>query len=79
MKIDRNDPAHSIPASGGYDVWGGIPLRLEIASRILAGALANPEFTQDFNRKSDDEIAKRILSAADALIEAHNQTYQEKK
>ena len=71
MKVDKNAPIFKhIPEIAGSQ-YSNLPIRLEIASRILAGMWARPV----------DQIClypEKALAAADALIEAHNKTCEDK-
>jgi hypothetical protein len=86
MKVDKNQPLDARATNTRFDgdmsgevivVSGGsIPLRLEIAARLLAGAMADPNYEPD---ETNVRIAtRRILRLADILIEAHNETCHEK-
>lgn len=68
MKVDKNKPISE-------DAWGesNIPIRLEIASRILAGM-----FAQDRSMHEVAVMALNALEYADALIQAHNETCEER-
>lgn len=59
-KIERNTPLSSSTI---------IPIRLEIASKLLAGMCANPTTTT-----ITDLLVKGALDTADSLIETHNKT-----
>jgi len=72
MKVDKNQRVHA--SNSGYSQLGGMPLRLEIASKLLAGGLANAAVSDVFNRMQDKVIALRALQLADILIAAHNET-----
>jgi hypothetical protein len=69
MKVDKNSPLTSEHTPFGCPapvVRSNMPLRLEIAARILAGFGSQIRFD-----KMDCEVA---LASADALIDAHNAT-----
>lgn len=82
MKVDRNQnvcayqqnyieypPEHEFGVSQVQTI-GGIPLRLELAARFMAGELGRDDCTvSDFVKSS-----RWNLQLADALIEAHNAT-----
>lgn len=54
---------------------GGIPLRLEIAARILAGSMHGDMITlSDCSRQVAKNCVEYALDWADALIDAHNAT-----
>lgn len=65
-KVDRNQS--TIPVVTQRHPKGGIPLRLEIASMLLAGAISRPNFQINNNRCIE------LFLIADALIAAHNET-----
>lgn len=91
MKVDRNQPIHQqIESFEGYEtsdhdfpfttkLGGGIPLRLEIASRLIpmiAGFVADG---LDHGAVGRHDCTLEALRWADALIEKHNNTCEEKK
>jgi hypothetical protein len=67
MKVDKNRILFS-----GDSSWSNIPLRLEIAARLLAGAV-----NSDFGVSQGD--IREALQAADLLIEEHNKTCDKKE
>ena len=68
MKINPNDPAYPNPGVPGvYQDYPGIPIRLEIAARVMAGFAADPNVTS-----GPDLLASAALTWADALIAAYN-------
>lgn len=74
MKINPGDPAYPVvlaPHEGRYGVKQsyerGIPIRLEIAARVMAGFAADPNVTN-----GPDLLASAALTWADALIAAYN-------
>lgn len=74
MKIDKNSSAFPFVYKDKYGddiAYTGIPLRLEIASRIMAAVYSNP--SSDMN-PSLRNITLDCLDAADQLIEQHNLT-----
>lgn len=87
MRVDRNQSASPIcRATEDYqtgnwnrrEIEGGVPLRLEIASRIIP-MMARVQFNQYSQRFEFDRAAARdALVMADALIEEHNNTCGEK-
>ena len=77
MKVNGNDPTFklSVQEDGGFTIKN-TPIRLEIASRILAGNLG---WYFDHGIKlgtsfTDEKMTAVALRAADALIKAHNET-----
>lgn len=86
MKLDPNqlvggtqlDPGpQSTPAGDVYDMQhvGGIPLRLEIAARILAGSMGGSMIgLADSSPQIVNNAVEYALDWADALIAAHNAT-----
>lgn len=77
MKVDKNSPTYPYAYK---DLQGclisneGIPLRLEIAARLLAAQVSNSD--TDFSKveKNIKEISELFLEFSDKLIEAHNET-----
>ena len=68
MKINPNDPAYPNPGVPGvYQDYPGIPIRLEIAARVMAVFAADPNVTS-----GPDLLASAALTWADALIAAYN-------
>ena len=71
MKVNGNDPVFIPAVSGNGDLAAtesNIPIRLEIASRILL----NWARLSDFEERHPKILA--ALEYADDLIEAHNET-----
>lgn len=66
MKVKPNQPTERY-REGMTGRWGGIPLRLHIATQLLAGYLSNPNAL-------DVPNYPEFLEAADMLIEEHNRT-----
>ncbi len=77
MEVNGNDPTFTgeLDQQTGRPAGSNIPIRLEIASRILAGIAGNSEIIQASNGNGD-VLVKRSLSLADALIEAHNRSIE---
>lgn len=74
MKLDPNAPAFlnilDAQQDGGHTNFEGprgLTIRAEIASRIMAGMVANPRFDSDIETISSDAVR-----CADALIEELN-------
>jgi len=74
MKIDRNRLVWPIITEPS-ETRGGIPLRLEIATRLLKGSLIHIPG----HELMSGEIFRKALLAADCLIESHNETCEEEK
>lgn len=76
MRVSKSQPVY--PTNNENGGWGsqcGIPLRLEIATRIAQGLLANHQ-TYASGLNFDRHIfSEKALSMADALIDTHNQDY----
>ena len=76
-KVHPNDPVFPSTEYGDTDISisTGIPIKLELASRFMAASIT------DTNHQFEgyDEIAKRCLRAADALINEFNNQQKEKK
>lgn len=76
MKIDPNSPVTAnigCTTNGNHELSevfsnGGMTVRAEIASRALAGLLANTEN----QTMTDSTLAEHAVSAADALISRLN-------
>lgn len=84
MKVDKNQLVPNVEIYSGEDDSGigyfGIPVRLEIAARLL------PAFAEDVKTCADpiqDTLRKRtckeVFKWADALIAAHNETCEAPK
>lgn len=75
--IDPNEPSYPV-VRNGMPTEPGLPIRLEIASRVMAGMVANPNTGRDLNKAERENIATHAaevsLAMADALIAAHNQS-----
>lgn len=67
-KVDPNDPTTGFSMDEPSKAWSGIPIRLHIATQILAGM----KVPTDFTRKSAVDISETALYFADKLIELHN-------
>lgn len=76
MKGHPNDPVFSVVESGNQcSVSTGIPIKLELASRFMAGMMANQYLgDQEFYK-----LAEYATNAADALIECFNNQQKEEK
>ena len=72
MKVKPNDLSVPTYYGKGVAVEGGIPIRLEIAARLLGGFMGRPDFIP--SEKDRDKNCKGALIYADALIKAHNET-----
>lgn len=70
MKVDKNQPTSAVYSPDTGLIPSGIPLRLEIAARILAA-----QWASTLTMVSPYEA----LEQADALIQAHNETCEEKE
>lgn len=70
MKIDPTAPATGWPSSEFCPTSRGIPIRLELAARVMQGFASNPERTK-YTVRGDAEVA---LEVADELIAAYNAT-----
>lgn len=73
MKVNGNDPTHIVSLAqiiGGELCGSNIPIRLEIASRVLGGR------SSDMGRTLQDDIKtiEWALDMADRLIAKHNDT-----
>lgn len=80
MKISKNHPCY--PVTTGNVVYNhGIPLRLEIASRIMAAAYSNssPDLNPKLRNITIEQTALDCLYVADKLIDAHNKTCEGEK
>ena len=67
MKVNGNDRMFSLCGHG--NVRSNIPIRLEIASRVLPSITEIPA----------DQAIKLALKIADALIAEHNKSCEEKE
>lgn len=79
MQVDKNDPAMPVPAFAVSDGYGGqtvyqpidgVPLRLWIATHLLAGSIGDSACAV---------AASWALDMADRLIERHNATCESNK
>jgi len=89
MNIDPNSPAFPTTTARDtgskivHEAKGGITIRAEIASRVLAGLAAHPVALERYGNQSESVIAcmKAACAAsviiADALIEVLNATGKE--
>jgi hypothetical protein len=71
-KVNGNDPAH--PAHPEAHWFSGMPIRLEIASRILAGMGVNAFQDGITQKEFETTSVQSALRYADALIAEHNAT-----
>jgi hypothetical protein len=73
MKVDKNALTFKLSGDGNGNCGteSNIPIRLELASRIMAGMFAN-----DLTVNHQRVMAESALIYADALIEAHNKTVE---
>lgn len=79
MKVNGCDPV--FPTNPQHDHYSGIPVRLEIAARILAAMNSSMEIVEASERLSqasgnsdNNFLAMAALAQADELIELHNKT-----
>jgi len=80
MKVDGNDPVISTAprycseSDTDHSMYGdttsNIPIRLEIASRVLAGLVTT-------QRSQATNFVNLALSYADSLIKAHNDSFKD--
>lgn len=80
MKVSGNDPAFPIVNPANNEGHPGLPIRLEIAARILAteGPTIVTEGDVAEQLKYMRQRAQIALGYADALIAAHNETSEVK-
>lgn len=73
MKVDGNAPTFDYATrSNGQAHFSNIPIRLEIASNLMAGICAS-------NIKTEAEkVIPLVFKIADRLIAEHNKTYEGK-
>ncbi len=75
MKVDKNGPAFPFPASYDHHVCTGIPLRLELAARLLAADLSSRNADEWISLpRGAAEMCDAMLDFADTLIDRHNAT-----
>lgn len=80
MKISPNDPAYPVyRQSFGNGITlepaaFGMPVRLEIASRLMSGMMANPNAASVGVEQIASYAPKNAMKLADALIEVYNDT-----
>jgi hypothetical protein len=74
MKVENN--ARTFNTYAGMGSESNIPIRLEIAARVVQGFLANTSvsISEYAWERQCQAIARDCLVLADALIEAHNET-----
>lgn len=81
MSIDPNAPAYPNTTARDtgskivHDVTGGLTIRAEIASRIMAGMMANPGLKESplSGQKLRTKIAEASVEMADALLTTLNE------
>jgi len=80
MKVNGNDPIFETDPEGhrvgSYTptTQSNIPIRLEIASRILGDIYIERRASLDAGVIDMDDISEVAIRRADSLIEAHNRT-----
>jgi len=79
VKVNGNDPIFVPAVSGDGDLAAtesNIPIRLEIASRIMAGNFGwyVERVKKLLSTVTYGDIAADVLIVTDALIKAHNET-----
>lgn len=76
MKVNGNEQTFTFDHEIGAISGSNIPIRLEIASRILVGVIAANDHTNvDWHTEEIvDKQIKNALRYADALIAEHNKT-----
>lgn len=71
MKVDGDKGLYSQVTVGDVSkVESNMPIRLEIASRILSGMVANSE---RYENQTVKDLLEQSCEMADALIHLHNQ------
>lgn len=73
MKVDGNQLVPNIEFAEDSVGAFGIPLRLEIAARLLAGKMANRDHIDGVDVMV---VCRGLLAIADCLIDAHNESVE---
>jgi hypothetical protein len=90
MRVDKNQPTtQELLGFEFYDRGhrnrnsfikspGGMPLRLELAARMMQGWVSNSSPIDEDEFQTPKDVAELSFQLADALIEEHNRTCEEK-